>query len=312
MILFKLLAVPISLVMAASSGGMDLDYEGSINIYTGEPYETEYDDSTDSVVNLADGGVYDRSVHSFRYSTAGSTVTSSVADTMMTTGTVSLELSEGSNALLYRDGKAAAGADLSEITAPGSYTLVASTADSDNRIMSFTILPSVTSNLGFYQMPAGFQLTELVIDSVKQDISDSSRVDLSKEGTYQLTYRCAATGIDYGMKVTIDNTPPKITLEGVEKGVARGPVKIKGLKKSDTVLLTKGGKKEGMADNKTITDPGKYKLTVSDKAGNTLEQEFEIRIYLNSQGLWFTLLLASVFIAAAVYMYTARKRLRVR
>ena len=61
-----------------------------------------------------------------------------------------------------------------------------------------------------------------------------------------------------------------------------------------------------------LKTPGKYELTVTDKAGNAVTESFEIGMYLNAQGLWFTLLAAAVLISAGVYMYLARKRLRVR
>ena len=53
-------------------------------------------------------------------------------------------------------------------------------------------------------------------------------------------------------------------------------------------------------------------MTVTDDAGNSIVESFEIQFYLNYQGLLFGLLFLAVIGAAIAYMVWSRKNLRVR
>ena len=153
---------------------------------------------------------------------------------------------------------------------------------------------------------------KVVLDDAVQTLALRDSIDMRKEGKYQITYRCAATAIDYNLNLTVDHTPPQIVLEGVANGVASNPVKIQGISSGDSVSLYREGQKIPVPEEDTLKSPGKYRLSVTDDAGNTTTVEFEIQFYLNMQGLIFTLLVVGVIIATAVYMYTSKKRLRVR
>ena len=117
---------------------------------------------------------------------------------------------------------------------------------------------------------------------------------------------------NFGLKLVIDHTPPQVVFEGVENGEARGPVKITGLEKSDTIELTRDGKKVSFSLDNTLRSPGDYVAIITDDAGNSVTEKFTIGMYLNYQGLLFGLLAIAVIAAAAIYMYLARKRLKVR
>ena len=317
MLLKKLLALPISLCIAVSAlsltafAELDMDYEGEINIYTGEPVESQETETNQSVA-LPDGSVFDRNAHTFRYTASEGYVYSTVANGMITTEEVSLSVSGGGNAILYKDGEVAEDTDISSVTEAGSYVLVGTENDTENQLLAFTIVSKTTGAINTYLMPAGFEVIEVVISDVTQPVTDKSKVDMSVEGEYVISYRCTSTGVDYGLHVTVDHQAPKITLEGVKDGKASGPVTVKGVAKTDSVYLQFGDEKETFPSDGVLKTPGKYQLTVTDAAGNSVTESFEIRMYLNAQGIWFAILAAAVLISAGVYMYLARKRLRVR
>lgn len=319
MLLRKLLALPISMFVAVSAlsstafATMDMDYEGEINIFTGEPIDSDTEEG-DQTVTLPDGSIYDRDSHYFRYQLSDDSgyVYSTAANGMITTEGVSLEVSSGAGITLYKNGAVAEDTDISDITEPGSYVVVTAGTDLDNQVLAFTIVSATTGAVSTYLMPSGFEVIEVVYSNVSQTITDKSSVDMSADGDYVISYRCSATGIDYGLRVTVDHKPPEITLEGVDNGTAKGPVTVKGVKKTDSVYLRFEGEKETFPEDGVLKTPGTYEITVTDAAGNVFTSTFEIRLYLNAQGLWFTLLAAAVLISAGVYMYLARKRLRVR
>ncbi len=314
MLAAKLLSLLIALPMSVSTvGGVDMGYEGEVDIYSGDPVEgEEYQEQ--QTISLADGGIYDRESHMFVYTVSGgtSTVTSSVADGMITTSAVSIDLSGAGDARLYLNGEEVDDALYSNITDIGMYSLVVSGNDVSNQLLSFSIVPEVTGMIDSYKLPLGFDLQEVAVDGEIKTIDDVSKVDMTEDGEYLITYRCNLTGIDYGLDVVIDHTPPTLTLEGLKDGRAGGPVTIKDPGEDDKYSITLNGEKLKYPSDGELTQPGDYVVTVTDTAGNTVTESFEIGFYLNSQGLWFGILFLLVIVTAIGYMIWSRKKLRVR
>ena len=111
----------------------------------------------------------------------------------------------------------------------------------------------------------------------------------------------------------MDHIPPQVTFDGVDKNnKAKGPVTIQGLKKGDTVTVTRDGKNETLKSGNKLTESGKYTVIVTDNAGNVTKKSFTIMLYLNVKSIVlfaaFLLIIAGVFVA----LYITRKNLRVR
>ena len=318
MLLSRLLALPMALFIAANAAGMDMDYEGEIDIVTGLPVtgSTAGDTSSQQTVFLADGVSYDRTAHMFSYSTPDKSgyIRSSIADGMITTGNASVEIPDGLSVVLYREGEAQPEMDTSNIVDPGGYALVLTNTDAQYQILSFQIVPEKTGEITSFEMPSGFSLQSLEIDGELCDTAGKSSVNMQTDGKYGVTYRCDATGIDYNLSLTVDHTPPEVNLEGVTDGVAKGPVTVTGIEKSDQVTVTRDNTKltEPLLLSNVLKTPGNYRLVVTDDAGNMVVKDFTIRFYLNSQGLIFTLITLAAFAGIIIYMYVSKKRLKVR
>lgn len=67
-----------------------------------------------------------------------------------------------------------------------------------------------------------------------------------------------------------------------------------------------------LSNDHVIRSPGKYVVTVTDDAGNSVTEKFEIKFYLNEQGWIFGLLILTIIVMAIVYMIMSKKKLRVR
>ncbi|WP_028509353.1 hypothetical protein [Ruminococcus sp. NK3A76] len=320
MIVSKLLSLSMALIMSASattSSGFDMDYEGEINIYTGEPIVDE-EDTEQQTVAIADGVTYDYEQNEYTYTLPNNntiSVRSNVPDKMITTKSVSLYYDSDILAKLYLDGEEldTTDMDLTEIEDVGSYALVISDADSEYQLLSFTIVPEKTGMISNYQMPDGFEIVEVAIDDEVQNISDKKIAKMKNDGDYLVSYKCKASKVEYVLKVTIDHTPPALEIDGVDDdGRAHGPVTVSGIEKNDSVTVTKDGEKFKLDKEGYIKMPGKYEISVTDDAGNNVTREFEIKFYLDRQGLLFGLLALAVIISIVVYMVRARKKLRVR
>lgn len=317
----KLFAVLAAGLLFAGTGSAnraaaaDLDYEGEIDIYSGLPVSDAAADAAQQTVSVSDGVTYDRSAHMFSYMIPDQSgvIQSSVADGMITTESVSIVLPSGFSADLYRNGDKTEDLDYTAINQIGSYTLVVTGPEAQYQLLSFQIVAEKTGAVNVFEMPAGFQLTKVVLNGEPQRVAMTNSVDMATEGSYQITYRCAAIGIDYNLNITVDHTPPQVVLNGIgADGYARNPVSISGISAVDSAVLTRDDNKIKMPHGNTIKSPGKYKLIVTDDAGNVFSKEFTILFYLNMQGLIFTLLAVGVAAAVGIYMYISNKRLKVR
>ena len=316
MVFAKLLAVPMSVMVGTGTytASIDMDYEGAVDIVTGQPVSEDEDNSEQQTITLSDGSVYDRLSHTFNYpiSSESGVVKSSVAGGMVTVDEVSLETEDDVSLRVYRNGEALDSKKAYEIEEQGNYSVVVSEEGAEHQLFEFTIIPKKTGALTAYNLPNGFLLNTYSISGEPQLLGDRKSAELKEDGKYEISYRCVATGIDYNLNITVDHTPPKISLDGVKDGAARGAVKLIGVSEDDTVTVIYEDSETKYPKDGEFTAPGKYVVKVTDDAGNEVVEEFEIKMYLNYQGILFGVLTIAVIAAAAVYLYVMRKRLKVR
>ena len=298
---------------AESTTQIDINYEGPLDPFTGEPLTRE--DAASATTVITNGSSYDFNRNMFVYALPGGSgeLYSTVADGMVTTQQVTLSYDEESAVRVYRDGVEIEKPFAAPLTLFGSYSVAVDGNDTQTQLLGFTIVGKKTGELSAYHMPSGFMLTNVAFNKEYLTVTDTSEVELKEEGEYAIAYRCASTGIVYNLDLQIDHTPPAFTLEGVENGLARGPVTVVGVENSDMVSMTFNGESDDYKQTGgKLTMPGEYTLTVTDDAGNSVTEEFTILMYLNAQGLWFGILFLAVLVAAIAYVIVTRKRLRIQ
>ena len=294
-------------------------YNYRIDQFTGEEYYDENGDIKDQSKidtsvrkSVAKGVYYDTDLRAFVYPIGSGTteITANIMDGMIVNYPVTIEIPNEVMYTLYQNGNEVK-YNGNSVRDKGEYTLIAKVEDREITVFSFTIVGNKTGLINNYTVPTGFRITSVKLDGLDANYSRNS-VSLSAEGHYQISYECDATGISYSLEVTIDHTPPEITLEGVrEDGKARGPVTIEGLEEGDTVSIVKDGNSYHNLSGK-LTQSGRYYLQVTDNADNSSVYEFIIMIYLDNSGLVFFLVIAGTIGALVAYLILSRKKLRVR
>ncbi|MCR5338262.1 MAG: hypothetical protein K6E75_06865 [Lachnospiraceae bacterium] len=304
-------------------GKVAADYEGMLDPVTGMPADDEYTSkivTSDGANEPLTGRVkltdieyydYDQNGYIFLSTRFGIEVGCNVADGMVTRDTVVVSVPDGVTVTLYRDGNVVEKPVLGGIRVPGAYVVRLGNGSENEDLITFTITDSITGKLNYYDMPEGFQLTEVTRDG--EDVMASrSRVELLEEGEYKIAYRCPKTEMKYELNVSVDHTPPEIKFTGLnENNTARGPVSFSGLEQGDTITCKKDGNEYKLRGNK-MTASGRYEITVTDRAGNESVYFATILLYLNMQGVIFLGLFLVVIIAVVVYLYWVKKNLRVR
>ncbi|MCR5281839.1 MAG: hypothetical protein K6E18_00570 [Lachnospiraceae bacterium] len=294
-------------------GSVDLNYSGQVDSITGEPVVDEDNGYTgEGRIQISDRLFYDSSLGGFIYFSElfKTDIISNVADGMIVTEPVSINLPEDVKATLYCNNEAVNAPDFTHITQPGSYFVELGEGSAVERLMEFTIVGGITGAISYYTMPEGFLVDTVTLDDVRKQ-SRRSRVEMLREGTYEIKYSCPKANIFYTLKTKIDHTPPKLVFKGLKKnGTARGKVSWEGLGAGESMDISMDG--EQIDPGRTqLEKPGKYILTVMDQAGNKTIYQFTILLYLHTKGMFFGGLLALLALAM-LYMQISRQKMRVR
>ena len=305
LLLFALLTVN------AAAVEVDMEYNGILDSYTGLPVgQPGIPEGVDRVW-INDQLFYDVTTNRFVYELfSGTELFTTVVDGMITTGPVSMELSNGATGRLYRNGEMLDLAEYKDLTTPGKYVLsVNSNTGVTIEPVSFTIVGNVTCVPEKYVLPEGFVFVEALRNNGAIDYSER-KVDLTDEGIYRLTYECRNTGLQYGLETEIDRTPPVLELAGVEDGVAKGPVTLYDLEQGASLLIERDGREVGFTQE--LTESGTYHLWLQDPAGNSTDYQFKIQIYLNINAIVFVVLILVLIALLVFYLIYSRRKLRVR
>ncbi|MCR5105405.1 MAG: hypothetical protein K6B68_13305 [Eubacterium sp.] len=290
-----------------------VDYTGDVDTVTGEPIEvSETEEKQTKNVAIKDGSTYDWNNSLFIYKVTGGAIGVSVCDGMIVTSPVSFAVSGDINIAIFRNGSKYTNVP-SSVSDPGTYVVLTWDNESEEQVMSFQIVASKTGVISQYLVPNGFTVMSVSLNGTRVN-SGFGTVDMSKEGYYEVSYRCNATSVDYYLYVTIDHTPPDVRFDGLDsKNRAQGPVSIKGLVDGDEVYILHNDEDEIKLDYKNqITQSGNYHVVVSDDAGNYITKDFVIMVYLNVKGVFFFSLIVVIIIVVIIALYISRKRLRVR
>ena len=314
LLLWTCLALPAAAAEGDAFQG-NFDYSGTIDPETGYPRgETvvSYDGRT--VVSAA--MAYDSVRGMFVYPLEdGTELFCSAADGMILTDRVTIQYSGSQVLTVYRNGEVLDLAGAWELSEPGSYVITQGT-QSGTRVCGFTLVPKETNLIHNYSVPEGFLIRGATLDGNETEFS-RYYVDMEREGSYRIDYRCPAADRDYALEVRIDRTPPELLLKGSVRrdGKVHSAVEISGLSEGDSISVEHDGTPQKLQINNgalTLTDTGAYSVTVSDAAGNTVSYDFTIMLYLNTNSILFLLLVAAIVCSVFVYAWWKRKSLKVR
>ena len=287
-------------------------YTGPIDLVTGQPIKEESEESSGQLVQIGNGVIYDRYSRRYIYPVGNSRILCSVADGMIVTGEVVLSKDGEMNISVFKDGESMSEIP-SEIKAVGDYVVVTGSGSTKTQLLSFQIVNSVTGRLQQYILPTGFVIQKVRRDGESLPHGNGS-VSFDEEGDYEVDYICNANAAEYTLKVRIDHTPPQISFLGLdEDNEARGPVTIQGMEEGDTISIIYDGEESvKMDDENQVSETGRYHVVVTDEAGNSVEKDFEILLYLNFNATMFIVAFLLVIIGVCTALLISRKKLRVR
>ena len=178
---------------------------------------------------------------------------------------VTVSLTKNGEAMEYALGAA--------ITEPAEYALVVTDALGNRSEISFKIVePLVKEFTHNFDEIEGFG--GVTVNGEDKRLNYGT-LELKDDGVYEVGV--VVGGNTYLFKVTVDGTAPTISLNGVENGGAtKEAVTIGNPSENATVKVTLNGEPVEYTLGDEITEPGEYKVTVTDNIGNTAEYSFTI------------------------------------
>lgn len=192
----------------------------------------------------------------------------------------------------------------SAITDPADYTLAVTDALGNHSEISFKIVePLVKEFIHNFDDVEGFG--GVTVNGEDRRLNYGT-LELKEDGVYEVGV--IVSGNTYLFKVTVDGTAPTITLGGVENGDStKDAVTIGNPSETADVKVTKDGEAINYTLGDEITEPGEYKVTVTDEIGNTAEYSFTIEKSM-SAGAIIGIILACLAVVGVVVVIILKKK----
>lgn len=193
------------------------------------------------------------------------------------------------------------------ITEDGAYKMELSCLNDEGkmekRFFSFNLFASSTNRLGIFQPPYGFELTSVKLNGESVPLDDKNFAVLNGEGEYFVEYKNGTT--TRSVMLSRDTTPPVLYFNGTTDVVFSEKVVVT----SDTECafrVTKNGQILGSVTE--LLGAGIYRITATDKAGNTTSARVEIKAVSAINPLDFIIIFGVLLIGGLVYFFVQKNR----
>ena len=190
------------------------------------------------------------------------------------------------------------------ITEPAEYTLAVTDGLGNHSEISFKIIePLVKEFTHNFDEVEGFG--GVTVNGEDRRLNYGT-LELKEDGVYEVGV--IVSGNTYLFKVTVDGTAPTITLNGVDNGGStKDAVTIGNPSETADVKVTMNGEEIKYNLGDEITEPGEYKVSVTDECGNTAEYSFTIEKSLGA-GAIIGIIFACILVIGGVVVIILKKK----
>lgn len=215
---------------------------------------------------------------------------------------------------VVKNGEKVSNYESNAFSATGHWELLIEDNIGNQSYAEFWIISNSLGEFTYYP-PYGYEISEIWLqekDGESKAIAvDKDKLYLNKNGDYVVLVTGTEISQSFRFTITIDNTPPTATLDGVENGGSTPrDVTIKGLKVGDIVKIYKDGVlaetiEVGISTQvPTITSGGDYKVVITNVQGISTEYNFtRKRIANTATSIFLIVLVAMIMIGIAVGLF---------
>lgn len=231
----------------------------------------------------------------------GFAFSSNVPENMITSSAVRLTLDKDSSCQLYRGEEEVPWEADTVLTEYGQYRLVSGEGEFRFEITNTYV------NRSEFKAPVGTEITGITFNDETLRLTDRYSFAMTEDGKYTISLT-GEGGEQHRVILNRDTAPPEFTV-----AVERQKAAIIYLADDmAAITLKKGGEEPKPFSSTVVTAPGRYVLTVTDRAGNESSQEFTLRYHLNAYAVTAILLIVAGIAGGVVFLTRKKRNLGVR
>lgn len=233
----------------------------------------------------------------------GKELTASVPEGYVGSAPVSLHVSEDDavDAALYKDDALVEFINDASVNEYGHYRVELGDCS------YFFTLAEAVKQMEYYPAPAGMKFTEAYFGEEALALASERYAELGEDGRYTFVMSGEA-GERLEVSLKKDTTAPEMNV-----ALSKNSAAIEYLSDDiKTIRLVKDGKEVAGFGGTSITEPGKYTLTISDAAGNSTSSSFSLSYQVNMYGIFAVLLIILVIVGIVVFTIYIKKHTKVR
>lgn len=170
----------------------------------------------------------------------------------------------------------------------------------------FFTIANYVNDMDYYPAPTGMRFTEARLGEEELTLASDQYLTMKEDGSYSFTL-AGADGNRMEAVLIKDTVSPEFTI-AVKGGQAQIQYLSNDIKQ--TVL-----EKDGAVVNfngSTVSEPGNYRLTVTDMAGNAASQSFSLSYHVNMYGIFAAVLCILVIAGIVVFIIHTKKHMKIR
>ena len=171
----------------------------------------------------------------------------------------------------------------------------------------FTVVPRLCSSFhGDFSAIKGLQ--SVTVNGEARELHNGMLV-LDADGNYKVTVQTAERTDSF--QITVDATPPTLTLSGVENGgETGGTVRLSDPSEDAELIVTKDGEAIAYRYGEPLTDAGVYYAILTDACGNQTEYRFVIIETADTSWVAFAVIAGILALGGVGLVLFRRRKLR--
>jgi len=233
----------------------------------------------------------------------GKKLNASVPEGYIGSGSVYLKVSEGDaiTTKLYRNDQLVDFVNDSAVTEYGRYRV-----DVDGCSYFFTLAYEV-GQMEYYPAPAGMDFTEASLNGEAISLTSDQYVEMKEDGTYAIVMS-GDHGERFEVTLIKDTVAPEMIVTA-----SKSAAEIQYLSNDIASLeLVRNGELVSGFNSTSVTEPGKYTLTIMDKAGNSSTASFTLKYQVNLYGVLAVVLVIAAIAGLGGFVVYTKKNTKVR
>jgi len=171
---------------------------------------------------------------------------------------------------------------------------------------------SIPLGSSYIEAPYGYETGKVYLNGRETDISGKERVELTRDGSYEIHYIPLKKGLpEWVSSFTRDTTAPALKFSKDWTGdPVEGPISFYPTESNARISVLLNNKETGLY-NMTAAANGHYTITVSDSAGNSNEYSFNLKMKETTSPLRYLVILLVLIAAALIIVLSEHRRMRI-